>query len=309
MRRLYAGINNRKEQEGLSYELPTNILSGTYGDFLIVCPDCSDKFYFLHKMDCNLQVTCENAGWVIVHQQVFSQDLIIGMGLGNRYFSNTSIFRTKDEDTYKIWYSILEFVFLKGLINFDYFTYETSFMGYDTIHNIEYHYIHEYYPLSCKQVSKEARQVRNSVYAFKDGEKPWLWAKVFSLCISKLSCFDSIKKKAVIVPIPASTKKSHGIRFTKFCRDLSKRLDIADGFRTLWIEYDREKLKGTIGENKIENLTFNSKYIRGKHVLLIDDVITTGTSLIQIGKKLLELGAISVRGIFMARTVRNADFV
>lgn len=309
MRQLYAGINNTKEKEGLSYGLPTNILSQTNGDFLLVSLDESDKFYFLHKLDCNLQVICENVGWVIVHHQVFSQDLIIGMVLGDQNFSNISIFRTKDEDTYKIWHSILEFVFLKGLINFDYFTYETSFAGYDTIHNIEYHYIHEYYPLSCKQVSKEARQVRNSVYAFKDGEKSWLWSKIFSLCISKLSCFDAIKGNAVLVPIPASSKKQHGIRFSKFCRELAKLLGIADGFRTLWIEYDREKLKGTIGENKMENLTFNRKYIQGKHVLLIDDVITTGTSLIQIGKKLLELGAISVRGVFMARTVRNTDFV
>lgn len=307
MGRLYAGINNTKEQEGLSYELPINIMSQTKGDFLIVSLDESDKFYFLHKMDCNLQEICENIGWVIVHHQTFSHDLIIGMGLGDPNFSNISIFSTKDEDTYRIWHSILEFVFLQGLSNFDYFTYGTSFAGHDITHDIEYHYIHDYYPLSYKQVSKNARQVRNSVYAFKDGEKSWLWAKVFSLCISKLSCFDSIKENAVLVPIPASSKKSHGIRFTKFCRDLSKRLGIADGFRTLWIEYDREKLKGTIGENKIENLTFNSKYIRGKHVLLIDDVITTGASLIQIGKKLLELGAISVRGIFMARTVRDVE--
>lgn len=309
MGRLYAGINNTNEQEGLSYELPTKILSQTNGDFLIICSDESEKFYFLHKINCNLQIVCENVGWVIVHQQTFSHDLIIGMGLGDLDISNTSIFRTKNKDTYDIWHSILEFIFFKGLANFDYFTYETSFAGHDITHDIEYHYIHDYYPLSCKKVSKKARQARNSVYAFKDGEKSWLWAKVFSLCISKLSCFDSIKDKAVLVPIPASSKKSHGIRFTKFCRDLAKRLNITDGFRTLWIEYDREKLKGTIGENKIENLTFNAKYIRGKHVLLIDDVITTGTSLIQIGKKLLELGATSVRGIFMARTVRDAEFV
>lgn len=308
MRQLYAGINNRKEQEGLSYELPTNILSYTSGDFLIVCPDDSDKFYFLHKMDCNLQETCENAGWIIVYHQVFSQDLIIGMGLGDQSMSNSSIFRTKNEETYRIWHSILEFVFLKGLVNFDYFTYETSFSGYDKIHNIEYHYIHDYYPLSYKNVSKDARQVRNSVYAFKDGEKHWLWAKIFSLCISKLTCFDAIKDNAVLVPIPASSQKQHGIRFSKFCRELAKRLNIADGFRTLWIEYDREKLKGTIGENKMENLTFNKKYIQGKHVLLIDDVITTGTSLIQIGNKLLELGAMSVRGVFMAKTIWNTEF-
>ena len=67
-------------------------------------------------------------------------------------------------------------------------------------------------------------------------------------------------------------------------------------------------MKGTIGENKMENLTFNKKYIRGKHVLLIDDVITTGASLIQIGNKLLELGAMSVRGVFMAKTIWNTEF-
>ena len=78
----------------------------------------------------------------------------------------------------------------------------------------------------------------------------------------------------------------NGRRFTRFCRELAKRLDIADGFRTLWIEFDREKMKGTIGKNKIENLTFDRIHIKGKHVLLVDDVITTGTSLVQIGKKL-----------------------
>ena len=42
-------------------------------------------------------------------------------------------------------------------------------------------------------------------------------------------------------------------------------------------------------------------------MLLVDDVITTGTSLVQIGKKLLELGALSVRGVFMAKTVRETE--
>ena len=229
------------------------------------------------------------------------------MGLADERIANMSIFRTKDEGTYRIWHDILQFIFIKGLVNFDYFSYETSFMGQDSIDGIEYHYVHDYHPLSHKQVSHAAKQARNSVFAFKDGEKPWLWAKVFSLCVTKHSFFDSIKDKAVLVPIPASTKKAHGMRFTKFCKDLSHRLNISDGFRTLWIEYDREPLKGTVGENKIVNLTFNSKYIKGKHVLLIDDVITTGTSLVQIGKKLLELGAASVRGIFMARTVKDTE--
>lgn len=66
-------------------------------------------------------------------------------------------------------------------------------------------------------------------------------------------------------------------------------------------------MKGTIGKKKNENLKFNRIHIKGKHVLLVDDVITTGTSLVQIGKKLLELGALSVRGVFMAKTVRETE--
>ena len=307
MGHLYAGINNTQEKKGLSYELSTTILNQSKGDFLVICPNDSDKFYFLHDHNCNIQEVFNRHGWVIVHQQIFNEDLIIGMGLADDRIANMSIFRTKDEGTYRMWNDILLFVFVKGLVNFDYFTYESNFMGQDCIDGIEYHYIHNYHPLSHNRVSQSAKQVRNTIFAFKDGEKSWLWSKVFSLCISKLSCFSEIKDNAVLVPIPASSKKSHGKRFTKFCKDLSSRLNIVDGFRTLWIEYDREPLKGTYGENKIHNLTFNSKYIKGKHVLLIDDVITTGASLVQIGKKLLELGAASVIGIFMARTVRDTE--
>ncbi len=231
------------------------------------------------------------------------------MGLADDRIANMSIFRTKDENTYRIWNDILQFVFVKCLVNFDYFTYESNFIGQDCIDGIEYHYIHDYHPLSHERVSQSAKQVCNTVFAFKDGEKFWLWSKVFSLRISKLSCFSEIKGNAVLVSILASSKKSHGKRFTKFCKDLSIRLNIADGFRTLWIEYEREPLKETCGENKIHNLTFNSKYIKCKHILLIDYVITTGSSLVQIGKKLLELGVTSVRGIFMTRTVRGTEMV
>lgn len=304
----YAGINNKYGKKGHLYDLSAKLLSQTKGSFMVICLENSDKFYFLHRIKCNLQTVCIDMGWVIVHQQLFNRDLVIGMGLAEKGMSDMTIFRTKNEDIYKIWKDVLHFVFLgNGLPNIDYFSYDTSFIGQDYAHDIEYYYIHDYYPLTCKQVSHKARQVRNTVYAFKDGEKSLLWAKVFSVCISKLSCFDAIKENAVLVPIPASTKKAHGRRFTRFCRELAKRLDIADGFRTLWIEFDREKMKGTIGKNKIENLTFNRIHIKGKHVLLVDDVIMTGTSLVQIGKKLLELGALSVRGVFMAKTVREAE--
>ena len=55
--------------------------------------------------------------------------------------------------------------------------------------------------------------------------------------------------------------------------------------------------------DKLENIEFNAKYIKGKDVILCDDVTTTGQSLIQMKRKMLELGAKSVIGVFMARTI------
>lgn len=46
-------------------------------------------------------------GWVIVHQQLFNRDLVIGMGLAEKGMSDMIIFRTKNEDIYKIWKDVL----------------------------------------------------------------------------------------------------------------------------------------------------------------------------------------------------------
>lgn len=58
-----------------------------------------------------------------------------------------------------------------------------------------------------------------------------------------------------------------------------------------------------VGTDKLENIEFNAKYFRGKNVTAVDDVTTTGQSLIQMKQKLMKLGAKSVMGVFMARTV------
>lgn len=138
----YAGINNKYGKKGHLYDLSAKLLSQTKGSFMVICLENSDKFYFLHRIKCNLQTVCKDMGWVIVHQQLFNRDLVIGMGLAEKGMSDMTIFRTKNEDIYKIWKDVLHFVFLgNGLPNIDYFSYDTSFIGQDYAHDIEYYYI------------------------------------------------------------------------------------------------------------------------------------------------------------------------
>lgn len=55
----------------------------------------------------------------------------------------------------------------------------------------------------------------------------------------------------------------------------------------------------------IPYLILNSEQYKGKNVLLFDDVITSGGSFKQVAAKLLETGAKSVIGIFLAKTTRE----
>lgn len=91
----YAGINNKYGKKGHLYDLSAKLLSQTKGSLMVICLENSDKFYFLHRIKCNLQTVCKDMGWVIVHQQLFNRDLVIGMGLAEKGMSDMIIFAQK----------------------------------------------------------------------------------------------------------------------------------------------------------------------------------------------------------------------
>lgn len=274
------------------------------GEFVII-RDANERFYYLRYKECIISPTCEKNNWCIIQESWFNKDLLIGIGLADIDSSDSYIYRVKDEDTLQMWKDILNFVFFKSFSMPSYFLYNSRFKGMVRIDGTDCHYIHDYYPSHCGRVGMEEERARHSVYAFKDGEKPYLWAKIFSLCLEQLPSFQEIRGNAVVIPIPASTRDRNIQRYAKFCRLLSKMLGIEDGFRAIWIDHSREQLKGTFGQDKLENIEFNSRYIKGKDIVLCDDVTTTGESLIQMKRKLVELGAKSVMGVFMARTVET----
>lgn len=67
---------------------------------------------------------------------------------------------------------------------------------------------------------------------------------------------------------------------------------------------DRKQLKGREnGKDTLGNLQFIRRYIKGRYVLLLDDVLTTGESFRQLQRKMIQLGALSVTGVFLGKTV------
>ena len=59
------------------------------------------------------------------------------------------------------------------------------------------------------------------------------------------------------------------------------------------------------GKREIDNgeIGIEANHVFGKHVILIDDVISTGKTFNKVGQLLMKAGALSVEGLFFSRTV------
>lgn len=99
--------------------------------------------------------------------------------------------------------------------------------------------------------------------------------------------------------IPASTNERHELRFRNFSVEFTGLLRIANGYDAITVTRDREEYKGQHYKNKTDNLHFAGAAIRGRHILLFDDLLTTGAGLSQVSRKLLACGALPSPASFL----------
>ena len=212
--------------------------------------------------------------------------------------------RMRPRSTLSLWRDILRFTFDSDFVR-RFFPYNTRFKGKMRIDGALCFYIHDYYPTRCKGIAVEDRKTSNLVFRFKEGQQAALVAKIFSLCIARMPFYKEKAANAVLIPIPAATRERNAARFARFCSLLSHRLKITDGFRATWIREDREQMKGTHGLDKLSNLIFHPVYFQGRDVFLVDDIVSTGENFTQMKRRLMQLGANSVTGLFLGRTVKT----
>ena len=62
-------------------------------------------------------------------------------------------------------------------------------------------------------------------------------------------------------------------------------------------------MKGISHKEVVSNLRIKKRDVQGMNVILFDDVLTSGQSFRQLRRKMMELGAKSVIGIFLGKTV------
>lgn len=141
------------------------------------------------------------------------------------------------------------------------------------------------------------------IHNFKEGEYSDMLPIVLATHIYKKHKDILDKGNVCLCVIPSSTKDRNNFRFKALIKKVSYLLSIENGFDLITRSKDRkdsrEQSKITI--DVLDGVNFDAK-LKGKTVILLDDVITMGTSIQKFEKKLMQIGTSKVINIVLAKT-------
>ena len=265
------------------------------------------KFYFLCSSESNLQQRYTDNGWLIVYSYPFNKELTIGVGLHEHTFFAGYYHTLEDDEKVRMWNSIIDFAFRSDFHRI-FYPLDNNFNGFLKLDGRLCLYLYDYIPISRQaKASIKQKKVTNLLFRMKEGHAVSLTVKLFSLAMSRIYAITKRLDNSILILIPASTNKKNRQRYFTFCHMLAERCGIRNGFDAIRLSSDSEELKGTKNADKISNLEFNVSLFKNRQVILIDDVLNTGDGFLQLSGKLLELGASSVIGVFLVKTISEAE--
>lgn len=151
----------------------------------------------------------------------------------------------------------------------------------------------------------EEQDLCRMIIGFKDGRNVYTrWAvRQFSRALEAEDLTDT-----VVVCIPASTECAHVRRWKRFSQQLCRQTGAIDGFPYIKVVAGRKRAH-TTGEYELATnikhlLSIDADFFRGKRVLVIDDIYTTGRSSDAFIGAISRTGATVVGAMFLAKTRR-----
>ena len=168
------------------------------------------------------------------------------------------------------------------------FHFQTDDYSQDLEKNFkEHHYFFRYENL-----------IRNQILSLKFHEKPYIYKTIAYFLENKRKNFENLKKYDIIIVVPVSKKrqKERGYNQSELiAKEISKMLSIKIEKNII------KKLKNTPPQSSLnkeqrqENIrgvyrAFNIEKIENKNILIIDDIYTTGNTVNECAKVLVEKG-------------------
>lgn len=176
--------------------------------------------------------------------------------------------------------------------------------------------------LHCKDIERHFNKAR-SIYIYDDNFAPIILktkfgkAKTPAIALGKMladyfKTSDVIGEVVTFVPMPVSRQKERGYnQAEEICKEFSRLTEIPmiDALEKQETMFKQAKLNfDERQQNIIDTFSIKDKsLVKGKHVLLIDDVITTGATTSECAKVLYKAGAKNVDVLSVAHTALEYD--
>jgi len=161
----------------------------------------------------------------------------------------------------------------------------------------------DYYPAKANNVSDSDAKLSNLVLKLK---KDCPIAHVVVLDLLMQWCSSNINLEHFVMAIPSSNK-SYTNTITKIAKDLSKHHKLIIDY-TFAIQKQASTKSfchsGIRDAFSLSKSIYVDPIVKGKHILLLDDITTTGLSMFVVEKLLLSKGALSVTCLAIGKTVK-----
>lgn len=168
--------------------------------------------------------------------------------------------------------------------------------------NLEYVNLMEYLPLRYPPTLEEEKN-RRIVSNFKRGRCSPELKNQFTDAIKQLK-EERKDVKLRVCFMPAITADKTALRYSQLATAIETGTGIPSDYHTILPKRATE-LMPTGKSDPAEDFLFNKEQIEGKDIILIGDIITTGANFTKTSLKLTELGAKSVIGLFLAKTIHR----
>lgn len=177
---------------------------------------------------------------------------------------------------------------------------------------LHYSYLFYYYPTTCDfEATEEEWYYRRLVWDFKNtpgktsptGHQIALDKAVSMIKDKLISSFGADNLKYLtLVCIPASSQDKTQMRYEEFSNRICGETGIINAYPHISVISEKEEKH--LGGSGIDTskLHFDEGFFKCKYVLLFDDIITKGNSMITFKRKMEALGATVVCGISLGKT-------
>ena len=188
-----------------------------------------------------------------------------------------------------------------------------SVQNWETICGIiKYSYLFNYYPTTCDFDATESEwDNRWLVWNFKNTPGKTSTSahtdalnnvvpRLKKLLINTFGLHNL--KELVLVCIPASSQQKTSLRYKEFSQMLCSETGMTSAYDKMTVTSERiaKHLGGTA--SSMNGVEFDNDFFKGKFVILFDDIVTKGNSMLAFKRKMEELGAIVVGGLSIGKT-------